>query len=296
MFEPPEAKRYVNRKPLLSHPIQPSTPSHPQTNQSKSTNSILYSVRRDEILSRTSTSPSSSPPPESTFQDGQQRLAELLNLDSLIAAPETTTTRMTQDDTNKPAEEGKEGEEDEEQEFEFRLFSAPVSRKTADTASKPHVRDDGEVQTGKGKDDNQAGTQKLCIRLRSPTPGPADLSEGRFVNPFRGWGYYFTRPELLSGSRSQGIAGEDECADAALKRKQFEDAAVSGQHILGWALQPWVSLIPFHSISLLSLKCIYNTNINITSPAATSPGESSISNATKPNCPKIHPFLHLLYT
>lgn len=176
----------------------------------------------------------------------------MLNLDYfLTAAPEATgqatKTTTAQEGDKKSEKDGKEREEDEEQEFEFRLFSAPVSRKAADTATKPQVGDNEKGKTS--ANDDRAGTQKLRIRLRSPTPGPADLSEGRFVNPFRGWGYYFTRPELLSGSRSQGIAGEDEGMDAALKRKQFEELAVSGQHILGWALQPWVSFIPFHSIS-----------------------------------------------
>ena len=68
------------------------------------------------------------------------------------------------------------------------------------------------------------------------------------MNPSRGWRYYFTTP-VLSGSTE----GEDKDADAdadadvALKRKQFEEVAVSGQHMLGWAsLQPWVSV--FHTI------------------------------------------------
>ena len=64
------------------------------------------------------------------------------------------------------------------------------------------------------------------------------------MNPFRGWRYYFTAPGLLSGAKE-----EDE--EAELKRRQFEDVAVTGEHMLDWAsVQPWVScLYPCNVIS-----------------------------------------------
>lgn len=58
------------------------------------------------------------------------------------------------------------------------------------------------------------------------------------MNPFRGWRYYFTTPGLLSGSKENKV--EDE--ELGLKRRQFKDVAVTGEHMLGWAsVQPWVS-------------------------------------------------------
>lgn len=173
----------------------------------------------------------------------------MLNLDNTFTftTPDETIETSAQTDQKQNEKVGDNNydndNEDEEHEFEFRLFSAPAG------AGKPDPVTTGTTATtdaGKQRDEkNDSGTQKLRIRLRSPTPGPADLSEGRFVNPSRGWRYYFTTP-VLSGSTE----GEDEDADAALRRKQFEEVAVSGQHMLGWAsLQPWVSpsyhLIPY---------------------------------------------------
>lgn len=82
------------------------------------------------------------------------------------------------------------------------------------------------------------------------------------MNPFRGWRYYFTTPSLLSGSKSNAVdedENRDVDADVALKRKQFEEVAVTGEHMLGWArLQPWVSRVLSISISceyLWGLSC-----------------------------------------
>ncbi|KAE8389244.1 hypothetical protein BDV23DRAFT_100186 [Aspergillus alliaceus] len=175
-------------------------------------------VRRNELLSPSS-SRSPSPQPEETFTSGYERLGELLDLDSLLQ-PEQPSE---QTDTQGPNAENIKEEEEEEQEFEFRLFSAPVRNATA--------QDDA---TGEKKKDEGAttGTQKLRIRLRSPTPGAGGLHDGRFVNPFRGWDYYFSAPGLLSGSK------EDD-PKVALRRKQFEEVAVSGQQMGEWAKVPW---------------------------------------------------------
>lgn len=75
------------------------------------------------------------------------------------------------------------------------------------------------------------------------------------MNPFRGWQYYFTNPGLLSGSKENGDGDEDD--EVELKRRQFEDVAVTGEHMLDWAsVQPWVStLLPqYLSIAFVSNK------------------------------------------
>ncbi|KAB8219411.1 hypothetical protein BDV33DRAFT_109558 [Aspergillus novoparasiticus] len=177
-------------------------------------------VRRNEILSPSS-SRSPSPQPEDTLASGYERLGALLNLDSLIQPeqqPEQTDTQAT----------NVQEEEEEEQEFEFRLFSAPVRDSTA-TAT----RDAGSAATeGEKNDVGAVGTQKLRIRLRSPTPGARGPDDGGFVKPFRGWEYYFSAPALLSGSK------EDD-PKLALRRKQFEEVAVSGEQMGEWAKVPW---------------------------------------------------------
>lgn len=162
-----------------------------------------------------------------------------MNLDSLLAGVDAAAGR---DEQNTKQNENE--DEDEEQEFEFRLFSAPA---TGRTAAAEDTKDNGKDKDGaqaKLTEDNKETTQKLRIRLRSPTPGPADLSEGRFVRPFRGWEYYFTVPGLLTGTEDAG----SERAGLELKRKQFEDVAVTGQNVMEWASAPWVST----PLSLLS--------------------------------------------
>ncbi|KAF7595067.1 hypothetical protein BBP40_007270 [Aspergillus hancockii] len=176
-------------------------------------------VRRDEILSPSS-SRSSSPQPEDTLTSGYERLGALLNLDSLIQ-PEQQPGQADSQGVDKAQEQ----EEAEEQEFEFRLFSAPARDTTVHTQAKSAPKAGDEKNEG-------AGTQKLRIRLRSPTPGAGDLSDGQLVKSFRGWDYYFTAPGLLSGSK------EDD-PQLAARRKRFEEVAVSGQQLGEWAKVPW---------------------------------------------------------
>ncbi|KAL6238824.1 hypothetical protein BDW75DRAFT_237020 [Aspergillus navahoensis] len=173
-------------------------------------------VRRDDLLSRTSSSPSPSPPPESLIPDAQKRLSTLLNFDLNIPAAPEPETQETKDN------------EDEEQEFEFRLFSSAPA-----PASKPFGAD----QNGSGHSTTvpAPSAQKLRIRLRSPTPTASGTGEGGFVNPFRGWSYYFSTPRLLAGTGTEG----DEDAGIALKRKQFEDVAVSGEDMVKLSEVPW---------------------------------------------------------
>ncbi|KXG48081.1 Protein of unknown function DUF2011 [Penicillium griseofulvum] len=168
-------------------------------------------VRRDEMRSPASSRSPSPAPDDAVAQDAYARLGKLLNLDQLDNAQQTTS----QD--NQPAED-----EDEEQEFEFRLFSAPA--KSTEDAAKTDEKSTEEklVPT----------TQKLRIRLHSPTPGSGG-GEGRFVKASRGWDYYFSTPSL-QGTRSGELTAEDE-SRIAEKKKQFEDMAVSGEHMLTWA-------------------------------------------------------------
>ncbi|PLB39632.1 DUF2011 domain-containing protein [Aspergillus candidus] len=182
-------------------------------------------VRRDELLSRASSSRSPSPAPENTVTDGYQRLGELLNLDSLLGP--TTPEQQKEEPLANQQDEQPHEDEDEEQEFEFRLFSAPsgAAHPTADTTT-PGTQD---ASAG-----GEGGTQKLRIRLRSPSPGAAGSGEGRIVNPFRGWEYYFTAPGLLSGTTG---VGED--AEFQMKRSQFEEVAVSGEDMRAWAKVDW---------------------------------------------------------
>ncbi|KAL2811500.1 hypothetical protein BJX63DRAFT_275366 [Aspergillus granulosus] len=178
-------------------------------------------IRRDDILSRDSSSSPSPPPDNTIYPDAQARLGALLNLDFSTTVPQDSvpaTSAAPQDDPNG---------EDEEQEFEFRLFSAPAP-------TNPSGKEDSNGATGT----TESGAQKLRIRLRSPTPAAGAGGEGRFVKPFRGWSYYFTAPGLLSGEKRDGDRdGEDE--GIALKRRQLEDVAVSGEDIIKLAGVPW---------------------------------------------------------
>ncbi|KUM65897.1 hypothetical protein ACN42_g1212 [Penicillium freii] len=173
-------------------------------------------VRRDEMRSPASSRSPSPAPDDAAAQDAYARLGKLLNLDQLDTAQDTTS----QDNGPSQAAE----DEDDEQEFEFRLFSAPA-KSTEDT--KPSGPDTD------GKNTEAATTQKLRIRLHSPTPGSGAGTEGRFVKASRGWDYYFSTPSL-QGTRSGEPIAEDE-SRIAEKKKQFEDMAVSGQHMLTWA-------------------------------------------------------------
>ncbi|KAJ6011666.1 hypothetical protein N7451_003078 [Penicillium sp. IBT 35674x] len=182
-------------------------------------------VRRDEVRSSAS-SRSPSPVDESDLQDAHARLGKLLNLDGLL---EVSAISKIAEDT--PEQAG--GEEAEEQEFEFRLFSTPANPNTAgEEAGETHKK--GKHTSGGEKQVN-TGTQRLRVRLRSPTPGSGDPSEGRFVKASRGWQYYFSTPSLWGSS----VELEDQASQSE-KRGQFEDMAVTGEHIMTWAKsQPW---------------------------------------------------------
>ncbi|KAL4952813.1 hypothetical protein BDW69DRAFT_185053 [Aspergillus filifer] len=183
-------------------------------------------VRRDDLNARNSTSRSPSLAPESIIPDSeaQKRLSALLNL-NLDIAPSTTTQEPSEQDKNQDAE-------DKEQEFEFRLFSAPTSKPS--TATKPSS-DAPQTTANEQVNGTSTGAQKLRIRLRSPTPVPLGSGEGHFLKPSRGWSYYFSTPGLEKGDKS-----EDTLDEALLaRRKEFEDVAVSGEDMLGFAGVHW---------------------------------------------------------
>ncbi|RAK90149.1 hypothetical protein BO79DRAFT_208431 [Aspergillus costaricaensis CBS 115574] len=193
-------------------------------------------VRREDLLTRTSTSPSPSPPPESSLTDVHQRLGALLNIDSLLAPP-SDDNPTTQSTTSNPAED-----EDEEQEFEFRLFSAPAksSSKSEDQAS------------AAAESSSTTQAQKLRIRVRSPTPGAVGVEDGRFVNPFRGWGYYFSAPGMMAGEKEKEQEEEERLRE---KRRQFEDVAVSGVQVVGFSGVSWPGChFPWRVVTLKSEK------------------------------------------
>lgn len=190
---------------------------------------MSLSVRRDEVQSPAS-SRSPSPVDESDIRDAHARLGKLLDLDGLI------DSGTIQEDPQLAIAPADGNAEDEEQEFEFRLFSAPA--KSKDTISSAQKQADEDKSKRDTESPNKDGaTQKLRIRLRSPTPN-TDPSQGRFIRAFRGWQYYFTTPSLF------GIAGKPEDEESQAERsRQFAETAVSGEQMKEWAKsRPWVCL------------------------------------------------------
>lgn len=212
----------------------------PPTSLLKLRTNHVRRIRRDDIntLASTSPSPSASPVPEPALHDGHERLAKLLNLGDIFS------TAITPNAANEAKREDK--EETEEQEFEFRLFS--TSTRQDDKENKATTADES-TKEGTIANDANGSTKKLRIRVRSPTPGPVDPSEGRLVRPFRGWEYYFSTPELLSS----GTSTDTRCN--AEKRRQFEDVAVSGVEMMQWAKQAWVSIFYMVCESMSRLIC-----------------------------------------
>lgn len=156
-------------------------------------------------------------------------MGELLGLDTSFATTEpVTNTEKENENKNK-----ENAEEEEEQEFEFRLFSAP--EKSTNEGTQPSQTAIERGREDKDKED-APHTQKLRIRVRSPTPGPIQPGEGRFVHPFRGWEYYFSTPGLLSSENAERGNSTDEA-----RRSQFEDVVVTGAEMMRWANVDWVS-------------------------------------------------------
>jgi hypothetical protein len=66
--------------------------------------------------------------------------------------------------------------------------------------------------------------------LHSPAPEDIKAGDGRFVVPFRGWQYYFTKPEVMQLPYSGEQARVEET-----RRREYEDVAVTGSQLLEWA-------------------------------------------------------------
>lgn len=154
--------------------------------------------------------------------------------------------------------------EEEEQEFEFRLFHSQP------TQGSGHVKPSGKSQA----DHDSNGVQKLKIRMRSPTPTAPASGEGRFINPFRGWEYYFTDPELviqtIGGNFSQQQQSKQnkntdrkQHQKAVPSKETFGDVAITGDQILASAASgPMVCLLIVSSyleiFSSLPLLLVWN--------------------------------------
>ncbi|OXV09386.1 hypothetical protein Egran_02858 [Elaphomyces granulatus] len=170
-------------------------------------------VRRDELISPAPPSP----PREVLSKNGYERLRQLLDYDPLAFSEPSGNVEQSSDADNEGARELEQG-------FDFRLFSVPMK-------SMVHDSNELDVETNErpGCKNNDAGkfndgTRKL--QIYSPSPGPVVPSEGRFVVPHRGWQHYVTTPSILS----EGSVG----INASLKRREYEDVAVTGEQILNW--------------------------------------------------------------
>jgi hypothetical protein len=188
------------------------------------TASLRYSVRRDEILSPPSSWAPSSPDLHSEDdQQAQALLGKLLDFDTFTVNNEpgiTSKKKQSEDATREDDGNNETQEDDQEQEFEFRLFSAPAA--TTNTKQTSH--------NTAGNGGAKSKTQKLRIRVRSPTPADIQPGDGRFVVPFRGWQYYVTRPELMKQPRDERPAQLED-----VKRTEYEQVAVTGAQLMEWA-------------------------------------------------------------
>ncbi|KAF7718286.1 Uncharacterized protein PECH_002888 [Penicillium ucsense] len=190
-------------------------------------------VRRDEVQSPAS-SRAPSPVDENDRQDAHARLGKLLDLDGLMDL--SSMIDANKDNTAKATDSPN---EEDEQEFEFRLFSAPA-KSTNNTASQNATTSTGGASTqangtvSEQSEPVKAVTQKLRIRLRSPSPS-GNPSEGRFIKAFRGWQYYASTPTLLGLEESEKVK-----QSIAAQRQRYEEIAVTGDIVTAWAkTQPW---------------------------------------------------------
>lgn len=262
MFELPEAKRYAIN-PRIWNIISNTDENHCR-------------IRRDEIVSPSSSTRSSPEIIPADNEEAHARLAQLLSFDL------STDTNQNQQPTeaNSQQPDSKDGNENEEEEFEFRLFSAPKPNLSS-TALKP------------ASDERERGdeikTQKLKIRLRSPTPVDIQPGDGRFIAPFRGWRYYFTKPELMHISARDDQEKAQIEAEEWKRRREYEDVAITGAEVLDWAKNmetpgchlPWRVFRldrKYHRVSKSLLREIENTTTKL---VAVSEGEKKKSKPGK---------------
>ncbi|EEA28196.1 hypothetical protein TMatcc_003492 [Talaromyces marneffei ATCC 18224] len=178
-------------------------------------------IRRDEIVSPSSSTRSSPEIIPSNNEEAHARLGQLLAFDISTPTSKTIETNDTQQKVNKDG-----NDDDEEEEFEFRLFSAPKPT-TANSTAQP----DSDKKEGR----DEIKTQKLKIRLRSPTPVDIQPGDGRFIVPFRGWRYYFTKPGLMAISARNEEEKIQIETEELTRRKEYEDIAITGDEVLDWA-------------------------------------------------------------
>jgi hypothetical protein len=150
-------------------------------------------------------------------ENGYERLRQLLDFDPLAFSGPSRNEQTIDAD--------KEGAGALGQEFDFRLFAVSMHN---DNKLGIETNEGPGCKTEKLND----GTRKL--QIYSPSPEPVIPSEGKFVVPYRGWQYYFTTSSVLSGG-SVGI-------HTSLKRREYEDVAVTGEQLLNWEKRgTWVS-------------------------------------------------------
>lgn len=190
------------------------------------------------MLEQGSVASGSSPPPAADYEDGHSRLGKLLNLDQqLLVELDAAGLRLEDkvpDSVAAVRDDEKAPNQEDEQEFDFRLFRAPAGDRSAGT----RPRDGSDAVAGAVGAERSGTIQKLRIRVRSPTPVADGQAAGRFVHPFRGWEYYFSTPSLLGAAVAVTPAANSK---ALLRRRQYEDAAVSGEQLDAWAKTAWVS-------------------------------------------------------
>lgn len=182
---------------------------------------VIDRIRRDEIISPSSSTRSSPEIIPADNEEAHARLAQLLSFD--LSTDTNEIQQPTETNTQQP--DSKDGNDDEEEEFEFRLFSAPKPTSSSTT------KQDASTQ----KEGDEIKTQKLKIRLRSPTPVDVQPGDGRFIVPFRGWRYYFTKPELMHIPARDAEEKAQIEAEVFERRKEYEDVAVTGEEVLDWA-------------------------------------------------------------
>lgn len=168
-------------------------------------------------------------------------MGRLLNLDDLNSTNDSKDTSSSKSPSGEYKDELP--YEGQEQEFEFRLFSAPARPQiSSPNDGQPHASEESGKKPGS---DDRIHTQKLRVRLRSPTPEHTKPGEGKFIKQFRGWQYYFTTQLLPTpGTTADTLSS---------KRVEYEDTAVTGSQIMGRAKEGiWVSLLQYR-ISRLRL-------------------------------------------
>ncbi|KAI5308801.1 hypothetical protein KEM55_004832 [Ascosphaera atra] len=174
-------------------------------------------VGRDELLPSRTPSPEPVDPEASTYAAAafQQLFGSIETVDA-FAQPSNTADAANQ------------GEEEEEQEYEFRLFRDQPAPEKSDA-----------VESGDKKESE--GVQKLRIRLRSPSPGAE--GPGGFTVPFRGWDYYFSRPnDILQGTSHQSELPAGTLEVYAKRHSEYTDIAVTAEDVLDFSKEQKVCI------------------------------------------------------